>query len=262
MPHPPEGLNTPWIVAHRGGLRDAPENTRAAFDAALDHPVDGIELDVQMTRDGVLVLHHDGNLLKVNGGARRIADLTYAELSDRDWGGWYDASYAAERILTLEEALRRYIGRTRIMVEIKSFLRDRRHGRSYHIAVKVLDILEREVPASRADHVFVLSFDPEVLRHPRREATHRRFVLNTLNPKSVMNTSVSRPNGLYAYCTPVAKLSAEFVDYAHGAGKRVMTYACNTPRQVDKARCAGVDVIMTDRPAWIFQYLNSRESRK
>ena len=70
--HPPgdgdalkESSRRPWIVAHRGAGREAPENTRAAFDAALAHGVAGLEFDVQLSRDGVPVIYHDRTLARI-----------------------------------------------------------------------------------------------------------------------------------------------------------------------------------------------------
>ena len=65
------------IVAHRGAMDEAPENTASAFEAALSHPIDGIEFDVQMTEDGKLVLYHDDNLKRITGESRPISDYEY-----------------------------------------------------------------------------------------------------------------------------------------------------------------------------------------
>jgi len=259
MKHNIDATRTPWIIAHRGGRLDAPENTRAAFEAALDHPIDGLELDIQMTKDGVAVLHHDGNLQKINGDRRRISDFDYEELTGLDWGGWYAGAFAGERIVTLEELLRLYAGRTRLLVEIKSFLRDRRKGRSFDLTREVLSVVHQQIPPPRDQRIFILSFDLDVLDYAHQMDPGWKYVWNL--PGSVPAVSSLRiPDYLHALCLPVHRLSTAFVNDLHRRGKRVMTYSCNSPRQVDKAWAANADVIMTDRPGWICDYIALRGS--
>jgi len=107
---------TPWIIAHRGARTEAPENTYAAFDKALTYNLDGIELDVQLTRDGVPVLYHDRTLYKISGLRKYISDLTYDELLSHDFGAWYSPAFSGETILTLKETLERYVHRTRCAI--------------------------------------------------------------------------------------------------------------------------------------------------
>ena len=247
----------PWIVAHRGGLRDAPENTRAAFDNALAHDVDGIELDVQLTRDGVIVLYHDGDLRKIASDRRRVSDHTYDELDRFDWGRWHGEEFNAEPLMTLEQVLKLYAPRTRVMIEIKSFKHDRRGGRSAELTRRVIEALHRHVVPGRAENIFVLSFDPDVLTLAWDNDRDRHYVLNSFNPRSRMKKDSVDPDCLYAYGAPIARITRAFVEFAHERHKYVMTWACNTARQVRKALEAGVDVIMTDRPAWTVACLKS-----
>lgn len=244
----------PWIIAHRGARLDAPENTRAAFDAALASPVDGIETDVQMTRDGVAVLYHDGNLHKINGARRRISDCRYEELQGIDWGSWFADAFADERLLTLTETLRRYGRRTRFLLEIKSFLRDRRRGRSLEIARVVMDTIAREIAPPFDKNVFILSFDLEVLDRAYGIRPDLKYVWN-IPAEVTVDGSIPPPDYLHALCLPVSRLSAAAVSDVHQRGLRVMTYSCNTPRHVNKALTAGADTMMTDRPAWLTEYL-------
>ena len=95
----------PMVVAHRGYSSVFPENTLAAFAGALDIGVDYIELDVQMTKDGQLVVFHDDDLKRITGAEGAVRDYTLAELGALDAGSWFSSSFAGERIPTLEEAL-------------------------------------------------------------------------------------------------------------------------------------------------------------
>ncbi|MFQ5511369.1 MAG: glycerophosphodiester phosphodiesterase [Candidatus Krumholzibacteriia bacterium] len=234
-------------------MREAPENTRAAFDRALSGPLDGIELDVQLTRDGVPVLHHDRTLARVGGGRKRIADHSYSMLRQKDWGGWFSEAFAGEKILSLEEALQRYGTRTRLLIEIKSRTRDRVGGRSAELTKRVLDLLEDNIPEEKRSNIFVLSFDPEVLALARRQSPGWRYVLNLSGPRPGLDAHTSQ--FLAARCLAVRKLDRAFVEETRGAGQLVMTYSCNVPAQVRKAVGLGADVVMSDRPGWLARHL-------
>ena len=91
--------------AHRGASGYFPENTMLAFIEAVEMGCDGIETDVQMTRDGVLVLIHDERVDRTTNGSGQIKDYSYAELCRLDAGLWYGAGFAGAKIPTAEELL-------------------------------------------------------------------------------------------------------------------------------------------------------------
>src|SRR5512143_199880 len=95
----------PLILAHRGASRRAPENTMAAFRLAAELGADGVELDVQLSKDGEVVVMHDSRVDRTTDGHGRIRDLPLAELRALDAGGWYAPEFAGERIPTLAEVL-------------------------------------------------------------------------------------------------------------------------------------------------------------
>ena len=109
----------PLIGAHRGASADAPENTLAAFDLAVDQGAELIELDVQRTRDDALVIQHDFSLGRTTTGAGLLAEHTLAELRALDAGVWRGDSWAEQRIPTLDEVLDRYGARVYLNLEIK-----------------------------------------------------------------------------------------------------------------------------------------------
>ena len=100
-----EADGIPKIIAHRGYSGQFPENTLAAFAGALDIGADYIELDVQLSKDGQVVILHDDSLKRTTGVDGKVSDFTYEELAGLDAGAWFDASFAGEKIPTLEEAL-------------------------------------------------------------------------------------------------------------------------------------------------------------
>lgn len=93
------------IFAHRGASADYPENTLPAFIAASKLAVDGVELDVQRTKDGVLVISHDERIHRTSNGKGFLRELTFAELRKLDFGSWKDEKFKNTRIPTLREVL-------------------------------------------------------------------------------------------------------------------------------------------------------------
>ena len=103
------------IIAHRGDSANAPENTIAAFDAALDGGgFTHFETDAQLSADGEVVVLHDETLGRTNDGAGRAADSTLQQLQQLDAGSWFGAEFAGQHIPTLRELLLRYAGRVHV----------------------------------------------------------------------------------------------------------------------------------------------------
>lgn len=114
-------MTFPKVIGHRGVPHLAPENTMASFKAALDMGVDGIETDVQATRDGELVICHDETIDKTTNGKGFIKDYTLAELNNLSAGGWFSKEYQDEKIPTLREFLELVCDKDILInIEIKS----------------------------------------------------------------------------------------------------------------------------------------------
>lgn len=93
------------IIAHRGFSGIAPENTLAAFEAAIAYEADSIEFDVQLSADGVPMVIHDATLLRTTGVPGKVRKRTVEQLKLRDAGAWFDDRFRGERIPTLKEVL-------------------------------------------------------------------------------------------------------------------------------------------------------------
>ncbi len=241
----------PWIIAHRGARDEAPENTGSALRRAMDLPVDGVEFDVQMSSDGVPILYHDRTLYKVARRRSKIGDLTRKALEQIDWGGWYHKSFAGEPLTTLEKALTILNDCPRICIEIKSHPEDKSSGRAYQLTEKVVQLLNRPDMKDIKKRSLVLSFDPEVLTRAYRMDDGLKYVLN-LPEKDPLGQSLATQH-LWAVDTRISNLCEELVRWAHALNLKVFTYTCNGKRQVGKAVQAGVDAIITDRPAWLIR---------
>ncbi len=252
----------PWIVAHRGAMDEAPENTISAFDRAVTYAIDGIELDVQLTSDGELVVYHDEDLERISGTKQAIADIDHDDLRRLDWGGWFAEAFRGETLPTLQETLDRFATRTRLLIEIKSFENDRRTGRSLDIAARVLELLNERIRPKHDENIFILSFDSQLLLHASTTTPRWRYVLNIENPSAALADQDELREHLYACCASVSRLERPIVDAWRKAGHTAMTYSCNTPGDVDRAMQIGCDVVMTDRPGWMVGFLGGRTSTR
>jgi glycerophosphoryl diester phosphodiesterase len=109
------------VYAHRGASGYAPENTMAAFKKAVELGSHGIECDVQMTKDGKLVVTHDEMIDRTTDGKGFIKDITFEELTKLDAGSWFDKEFCGQRVPLLTELLQ-LIKETGLLlnIEIKS----------------------------------------------------------------------------------------------------------------------------------------------
>jgi glycerophosphoryl diester phosphodiesterase len=92
-------------IAHRGASHNAPENTLAAFYKGLEMGANGLETDLRMSKDGVIVLHHDELLNRTTNGTGRLSDYTWTELQQLDAGSWFSDQYLGERLVSMDAFL-------------------------------------------------------------------------------------------------------------------------------------------------------------
>ncbi|ANE48313.1 glycerophosphodiester phosphodiesterase [Paenibacillus swuensis] len=147
-------------AAHRGWSGRAPENTLAAMKLALNESyVDWLELDVQLTKDGVPVVIHDFTLNRTTSGRGKVKDRTLEQIRSLDAGRWFGPAYLGEKVPTLEEVLQLAKGRCKLNIELKT------KGTLYPgIEENVLNLLE-EYDMKR--DVCITSFEPLALRNVR-----------------------------------------------------------------------------------------------
>src|SRR5579872_1601904 len=148
-------------VAHRGGAALAPENTLTAFQNALTLPIDAIELDVHMTRDGHAIVFHDNTVERRTNGTGNILDLDFAYLRGLNAAAHFPGGWPhTQQIPTLGEVLDLVKGRALVFIEIKTSRRGNNYGQYPHIAETVLAEVQE---AGMLEQVLVMSFDWMVL---------------------------------------------------------------------------------------------------
>jgi glycerophosphoryl diester phosphodiesterase len=257
------------VYAHRGGAALRPENTLASFDYGLSLGADGLELDVHLSRDGVVVVHHDATLERTTNARGKIAALTADELADVDAGYWFrPLSASAEAtadvrspggddarafpcrgkghgIPRLAKILSRYPG-IPLIIELKA--------NDPELARRVID----EVRTARAvGRVALGSFGWRVLKAARqyeprvstgasreevRLALYRSWIGWPIRSTSYGELQVPERSG------PTRIVSRRFVAHMHRAGLPVKVWTVNEPADMRRLLDWGVDALISDRP--------------
>ncbi|WP_370745195.1 glycerophosphodiester phosphodiesterase family protein [Ruminococcus callidus] len=240
-------FQNPTVMAHRGLSADAPENTLYAFSDAISVGADFIELDVQQTRDGVLVVMHDSNLKRTTGVNKDIWDVDYADIQNLDAGSWFDPAYANARIPTLEETLQFVDKRARLNIEIKPT----KHGSD----TLEQDVAELITQYQYTDACYVTSFSYGSLKKVKEA-----------NPEIRTGYLMSVAYGQFyslkyadAFSLNKVFVTSQVVNAAHQQGKQIFAWTVNSMSEVRSLCNLHVDSIITDDPVMV-QNVISRDS--
>jgi glycerophosphoryl diester phosphodiesterase len=250
--HPALSLARPQVFAHRGGSLLRPENTLLAFDHGMSLGADGLEFDVHLSRDGVVVVHHDVTLDRTTNGRGPLAAQTADQLAGLDAGHWFTPQPAlypfrgvAGGVPRLEEVLRRYPAATCI-IELK--VNDPELAHRTIDVVRAAGALERVSLGSFGLRVLraARAYEPRVLTGAAREET--RLALY----RSWVRWPVTHP-AYDAFQVPEVAgstrvVSPRFVRYAHDAGLAVQVWTVNEEGDMLRLLDWGVDAIISDRP--------------
>ena len=241
-------------VAHRGGSHLAPQNTLAAFRNALTLPVDAIELDVHMSRDGHAVVFHDYTVDTLTNGHGNIFDLDFAYLRSLNAAAHFSSSWTEpQQIPTLREVLELAKGRVRVYIEIKQSKRQGVYGTYPHIAETVVDELHA---TGMVDQVLVMSFDWKVLPHIK--ALEPALVTGALVSENVwksyaehaLDTLVEQVKALGCSWInmDINLFTPEMPAFFHERGYKLGIWTVNILSDMQRLARAGVDSLTSDRP--------------
>jgi glycerophosphoryl diester phosphodiesterase len=234
------------VYAHRGGSGLRPENTIAAFDHGLSLGSDGLEFDVHLSRDGIVVVHHDTTLERTTNGRGPLAGFTADELARLDAGAQFPGfAGAVGGIPSLRDVLRRYRD-AQLIIELKA--------NDPLLARKTIDDVRA---ADAVDRVALGSFDTRVLRaarayEPRIRTGSSREETRLALYRSWVRWPVRRPP-YQEYQVPeladsTRVVSPRFVRYAHKAGCPVKVWIVDDEADMRRLLSWGVDAIISDRP--------------
>ncbi|MEX1028151.1 MAG: glycerophosphodiester phosphodiesterase family protein [Candidatus Paceibacterota bacterium] len=232
----------PLIVAHRGLLHHAPENTLANFRACLELRL-GFEFDVERTRDGHLVCIHDSTVDRTTDGTGKVSDLTLKEIRRLDAGSWFDSKFAGEKVPTIEEVLK-LVAKYRqhdilVAVDLKA----------EYVGRDVVQIAENHNVLDRLLFIGNTITDPKV-RVRIKVASKNAETAAVANDSEEFPKALGAPNSEWVYVRFLP--SKEQIEAVHQAGKRCFiagpTVSGNVPENWQQAADVGVDAILTDYP--------------
>ena len=225
----------PVVTAHRGYSAAAPENTLPAFQLAIDQGCEWAELEVQMTKDGVVMVTHDTSLRRCTGRNENIYDLTYHEVRKLDAGRWFGQKYTGAKVPTLEEVLDLCKGKIQLNIEIKP------NAATPELEAETVRIIQEK--GFEKDCV-ITSQSYETLCKAKE-----------LDPEIETGYILALGVGTY-YDLPAADffsvestfITAGMVQQIHLRGKTISAWTINRQQDAEKLLQLGVDDLITDKP--------------
>jgi len=246
----------PFVVAHRGLLLHAPENTLANFRACLELRL-GFEFDVQRSKDGELVCIHDSNVDRTTSGKGNVSDLNLAEIRALDAGGWFDAKFTGEKVPTVEEVLK-LVAEYRqhdilVAVDLKAD----------NVETDVVQLAEKYKVLHRLIFIGSTISDPKV-RDLIKKASPESSTAAVANTPNEFLTALAEPNADWVYFRFIP--SAEQVEAVRGSKKRAfiagMSVSGNVPENWKQVVGLGIDGILTDYPLELQSTIRHSATRK
>lgn len=237
----------PIIIGHRGAMAVAPENTLPAFVTALDAGADGIEFDVQRTKDGHLVVFHDEDVARTSDGQGFLPEMTLSKLQTLDVGRYFGEEFRETRILTLHE-LFEWVQDNSLLLFLEMKEPFRFPGIEHEIAdmIQEYDLLDRlQVRSFCHTQLHNLHvYNPEISISElwyQHMPTQWEMTYRTLN---LMHTLVT----------------AESIALYHKLGRTVTTWVVDDLAEAQQLIAWGIDGLTTNDPANLLTLFNTDES--
>ena len=231
---PIEDFHTLEITAHRGASAQYPENTMAAFRGALKLGADCLELDVQQTRDGRIVVLHDPNTKRTTGVPGHIWNMTYEQVSRLDAGSRFSREFAGEPIPLLSEVaeLSRESG-IRLNIELKPSGHETNFEQSVIDIVREYGIADRCVITSQIYSVLqrVKACDPDI---------------TTVYVTSLAYGNVDYMVAADHFSVRSTSITPQLVSRVHGQGRQIYAWTVNSRSSINRMIEQNVDNIITD----------------
>jgi glycerophosphoryl diester phosphodiesterase len=223
------------IIGHRGAAASRPENTMASVVKAIEDGADWVEIDVQETADGEIVVAHDSDFMKSAGTPLKVWEATMDDIADIDIGSWFDPTYKGERAPLLRDVLAAAKDHSKVIIELKYY------GHDVDLENRVIALVEE---AGMEHRIATMSLHyPAVEKMRLRRPDWRAGVLAA--------TAVGDLAGLEGDFLAVntGLVSSGLVARADDAGKDVYAWTVNEPLAIARMLSLGVDGLITDDPA-------------
>ena len=234
-------------IAHRGATGYAPENTVAGFDLAVDMKADYIEIDVQRSKDGELVVIHDTSVDRTTDGTGKVGDLTFDYLRSLDAGSWKGEQFAGEPIPTFEEILDRYHGKVGILIELKA--PELYPGIEEQVADK---LKERNLDKPQNEKIIIQSFNFESMKTMDQLLPNVPIGVLTSNRADTTAEALQEFSAYADWFNPsYGIVTKELVNQVHSLGMQIGSWTVRSQDAADFLFEMDVDAIITDYPDYV-----------
>lgn len=223
------------IIAHRAGSMFAPENTLSALNEAVKSGASYAEIDVQQTKDGVLVVMHDTSLKRTTGVNKQIWTVTYDEMKDYDTGRYYSSDYIGETIPTLEQMLSAADNRIGLMIELK------KNGHESDYVQSVINAIRKY---NMENQCLIASMDYRLLEEARLLAPD----IKTAYIQALAYGDLDSLNAADVLCIEASFVTQEQVARAKTLNKPIYAWTVNQERSMRTMVELQVDGLITDNP--------------
>jgi glycerophosphoryl diester phosphodiesterase len=227
-------LNSIKIVAHKGICNNEPENSISSIKSSINHKVDYAEIDVQETKDGVVVLMHDKNLRRLTGVNTTVDKLTYSQLRNLRIHQPFKSQYKDERIPTLNEVMAVANNKRKLIIEIKPY------GNTRDITTKVVNMIDKN---NFTKQCMVHSMSYNIILQVKEE-----------NPDITTGYIVFKRGqklpieGVDFYSVEQGLITPNMVENIHRLNKTIYAWTVDGPRDMKRVMKLNVDGIITDKP--------------
>lgn len=237
------------IIAHRGASYLAPENTVASVRLGYALGADAVEIDIFLSADKRLMVHHDKDTKRTAGGPNfLIADTHSDELRKLDVGSWKDGKFKGEKIPFLEEVLAEVPEGKKLVIELKA-------------SVEIVPHLRQAIEESgMQEQLLLISFDQEAILLAKQQmpAIPAYWLLDNFKEHSLEEAIlVAQTNGLEGLDVHYSLVDEYFMQHMQAAGLEVYVYTVDDPAEAKRLQSLGVKGITTDRPQWLRKQLTS-----
>ena len=246
----------PLIVAHRGLLRHAPENTLANFRVCLELRI-GFEFDVERTKDGHLVCIHDSTVDRTTNGTGKVSELTLVQIRGLDAGSWFDPTFEGERVPTVDDVLKLIAEYRQHDVLIAVDLKAKNVGQ---------DVVRLAEKHKVLDHLLFIgrTISDPVLRKQIKETSGKAHAAAVANNADEFPKALSAPNADWVYVRFLP--TSDQIEAVHQANKKAFiagpTVAGNLPENWQHCAKVRLDAILTDYPLDLRLTLRRKKMRE
>lgn len=248
-----EHFPRPIILAHRGDLAHAPENTLPSFSQAIQKGADGVELDAKLTADGHVIVIHDTTVDRTTNGKGKVASFTLEQIRKLDAGEWFNKKFAGTQVPLLEEVFET-VGKDKLInIELTNYS-TAKDG----LTQKVCELIKKH---NNHKQIIFSSFFASNLKIAMRIFPEiPRGLLAMPGLVGLWARSFGFMFGEYQALHPhISSVSKEQVKRVHRLKRRTHVWTANTPEEITRLKDWGVDGMFTDDPATAVQVLGRRK---